>query len=108
MVDLSYLLISVLIMSGVTFATRLVPFVFFARHRPGPRFRTLQSRLPGTMLVILLAYSLKDTPWADMKTTLITLGSLLLVILLHRWRRNALVSIFVPTLVYMGLGYYLV
>jgi branched-subunit amino acid transport protein AzlD len=60
------------------------------------------------MLVILLAYSVKDTPWVDIKTTLITLGSLLLAILLHKWKRNALVSIFVPTLVYMGLGYYLV
>lgn len=100
-----YLILGILIMALVTFVTRIVPFLVFDKHKPGKAFRTLQNKLPATILVILVAYSLQSTPWNDWYQILITFSCLVGSIGLHLWKRNALISIFIPTIVFMAIQY---
>jgi len=65
--------------------------------------RTLKDGLPGVILLLLVVYSLKDTPLSAAPWGLGEALSLGLVIMLHLWRRNALVSIAGGTALYMLL-----
>lgn len=96
-----WLAAGVALMGLITFGTRIFPFRVFRNHTPGPRFRALQERLPALVLVILTLWALKDLPGTPLAHTGVTLGCLALAVGLHAWRRNALVSIFVPTVLYM-------
>ena len=100
-----YLVIGVMVMASVTLFTRVFPFVVFDNHKPGSGFRTLQNKLPATILVILVVYSLQSTPWHDWFQVILTALCLFSCVLLHLWKRNALISIFIPTIVFMAFQY---
>jgi len=94
-------LLTTLVMGLVTFATRLFPFVVFRRHRPGPLFRRLQAQLPAMIMLILVVYSVKDADWGHWLPALSSLLCVAVAAGLQWWRRNALISIFGATGLYM-------
>lgn len=104
MTDLTSAVIGVGVMTIITFATRAFPFVVFRRHKPGPRFMRIQAAMPALVMPILLAYALKDTPWTQGHEVLRTVLALGLVIGLHIWKRNPLLSIFGGTLFFIVYG----
>ncbi|GAA3548819.1 branched-chain amino acid transporter permease [Zobellella aerophila] len=101
MSDLDYLL-AALIMGLVTFGLRAFPFVargFIAHHR---RIQVLGRRLPVAMMVLLTLYAMGVHRWeapADGQTQII---AVVVVAVLQLWRRQALLSILLGTLVYMA------
>ena len=97
--------VAILIMALVTFSTRLFSFVVFRKHKPGPAFIKLQEILPRIMLILLLLYSIKDTPWTDARQVLAVGVSLLFVVIMQLWRKNPLISVFGATLLYMFFQY---
>jgi len=99
----SLIVLSVIIMGLITFATRVLPFVLFRNHQPGKRFLSLQKRLPALMLVILLFWAVKDFIVLKIPADLITLGCLLMAGFFQALWKNALISIFVPTILFMVL-----
>jgi len=100
----AYLLSGIAIMAAITFATRVFPFVVFRKHLPGERFMRLQRLLPPLVMSILLVYSLKDTPLEEAFPLLRALLALALTVGLHIWKKNALLSIFAGTGLYILLG----
>lgn len=104
---LTKVFIAIALMAVVTFSTRLFSFVVFRKHKPGPLFIRVQAVLPRIMLILLLLYSIKDTPWGDYRQALAVLGSLLFVVCMQLWRRNPLISVFGGTLLYMCFQYWL-
>lgn len=96
-----FLLLAIVVMGAVTFGTRVFPFVVFSHHKPGPRFKALQDRLPALILVILVLWAVKDIAWTKPVEVCATLGCLVLAGTLQAWKRNALVSIFLPTIIFM-------
>lgn len=97
------LLAFVLVMALATQITRFLPFVIPARWLEGRRVSLLKAGLPGVILLLLVVYSLKDTavtvaPWGLNEAL-----ALALVLGLHAWRRNALLSISLGTALYMVL-----
>ena len=88
----------------ITLFTRLVPFLFFGGKREMPPVvRAVAEKLPPAIIAILVIYCVKGvlfTPGTGLWATLIALA---LVVGLHVWKRNTLLSIAAGTVVYMVL-----
>jgi branched-subunit amino acid transport protein AzlD len=90
-------------MAAATAVTRFLPFWLPSRWLDTPFVRTLKKGLPAAILLLLVLYSLKDTPMKAAPWGVPEALSLAVVTGLHLWRRNALVSIAGGTVLYMVL-----
>jgi branched-subunit amino acid transport protein AzlD len=97
------LLVFILVLTAATMVTRFLPFLLPARWLDNRWVRTLGAGLPAVILLLLVVYSLKDTPVTAAPWGLPEALSLGLVVGLHLWRRNALLSIAGGTALYMVL-----
>lgn len=87
-----------------TMTTRFLPFILFPAHKKPPRYITyLGTVLPFAVIGLLVVFSLKNTAWTSGVYGAPELISIGIVILLHIWKRNMLVSIAGGTALYMLL-----
>lgn len=86
-----------------TMATRFLPFLVFPKGKPPPKFvQYLGKVLPCAAIGLLVVYCFKDVASSG------TYGipeilSVLLIIVLHKWKKNTLLSIGGGTALYMLL-----
>ena len=78
---------------------RALPFAALAPMRRSVVVRYLSLHMPLGIMVILLVYTLRDPPKADAVHGIGLLMALGATVGLHLWRRNALLSIVVGTVV---------
>ena len=108
--------LAIAIMAAVTFLTRALPFLLFDRGGNPPKLVLYLGRvLPPAIIAMLIIYCLKGPLLAlrDGFPHLLSLQaagewlpaflSVLVVALLHLWKRNTLLSIFGGTVLYMVL-----
>lgn len=87
-----------------TFFTRLFPFALFGRHQQPPAIiRYLGKVLPSSVIAILVVYCLKNVKFDALATFVPELIAVLIVVVLHLWKRNNLLSIGLGTVSYMLL-----
>lgn len=87
----------------VTAILRFLPFVLF-RGRQTPAFITyLGQVLPYAIMGMLVVYCLRGTTFLSSPHGIPELISVALVVLLHLWKRNTLLSILGGTVCYMLL-----
>ena len=87
-----------------TAVTRFLPFLIFPAGRPTPKYiRYLGRVLPYAVFGLLVVYSLKDVSLMAGSHGIPELISILLVIALHVWKRQMLLSIAGGTVCYMLL-----
>lgn len=87
-----------------TFFTRLVPFALFGRKRQVPRIVLfLGNVLPPAIIATLIIYCLKNVNLLNFPSGIPELLSIALVVLLHLWKRNTLLSVGAGTICYMIL-----
>ena len=87
-----------------TAVTRFLPFLIFPAGRPTPEYiRYLGRVLPCAVFGLLVVYSLKDVSLMTGSHGIPELISILLVIALHVWKRQMLLSIAGGTVCYMLL-----
>lgn len=98
--DLSYLLAFILVMAGTTFITRALPFWLF-KDKQHPVVVYLGRYLPPAVMTLLVMYCLKEVDFLGPTHGLPELLSLAVVIIAHLLFKNALVSIFSGTALYM-------
>jgi branched-subunit amino acid transport protein AzlD len=103
MLSISQALVATLIAATVTFATRVIPFIFFRQKKPSPLIHYAQRYIPPMTMVILVLYCVKDTPWGDVSRAAAIFIPIVITAALHIWRGNALISIFSGTALYMVL-----
>jgi branched-subunit amino acid transport protein AzlD len=85
-----------------TMLTRFIPFIIFPDHKPVPKLiLNLADKLPYACLGMLLIYALKDTKLSVYPYGFAELSSLILITLVHFYKRNVLLSIA------CGVGLYL-
>ena len=86
-----------------TMTTRFLPFLLFPEGKQPPAFiRYLGTVLPSAVIGLLVVFCLKDavfTSWHGLPELL----GILAVALLHRWKKNILLSIAGGTIFYMVL-----
>ncbi|MCG6201313.1 branched-chain amino acid transporter permease [Psychromonas antarctica] len=100
----AYLLLFIAVMAVATFITRALPFVVLYKISDHPLLRYLGRYLPPTMMVLLLLYCFRDLRFSALSDGPIELLALTLVVVLHLWRGNALLSIMAGTGLYMYLA----
>ena len=94
----------VLICSAVTLALRALPFVFFGgKGGVPPRIARLGRMLPPAIMAALVVYCLKGVPFGSFADGAYQLVAGAVVVLVHLWKRNTLLSIAVGTAAYMLL-----
>ena len=87
-----------------TAVTRFLPFLIFPAGKPTPKYvQYLGKVLPAAVFGLLVVYSLKDVSILTGSHGIPELISILLVIILHVWKRQMLLSIAGGTVCYMLL-----
>ena len=86
-----------------TMVTRFLPFIVFPEGKEPPRvIQYLGGKLPYAVIGLLVIYCLKDVP-ASSTYGLPEAIAILFVGLLHKWKKNTLLSIAGGTILYMLL-----
>ena len=87
-----------------TMITRFVPFIVFTSKRPTPQYvKYLGKVLPSAALAMLVIYSFKDIKFMSSSHGSPEIISSILVVILHLWKRQMLISIAGGTVLYMVL-----
>ncbi len=99
----THAIIAIVIMAGVTFLLRSLPFLIFSGGKTPPFIEYLGKYLPFAIIGMLVVYCLKDVRPLAYPYGLPELIAVLIVALLHIWKRNTLLSIVSGTVAYMLL-----
>lgn len=87
-----------------TMCTRFLPFIIFRADKPTPKYiQYLGKVLPLAVFGLLVVYCLKDVSLFEGSRGIPEALSIGLVIILHLWKRQMLLSIAGGTLCYMVL-----
>lgn len=92
------------IISLTTIFTRALPFFIFPDHKETPNYIIYLGKvLPYTIIGLLVIYCLKDISLSTSPYGLPEIISVAVIILLHLWKSNTLISIGAGTILYMIL-----
>ena len=87
-----------------TMATRFLPFLIFPAGKPTPKFiRYLGRVLPGAVFGLLVVYCLKNVQLLGGSYGIPEAIAIAVVVLLHLWKKQILISVAGGTIVYMLL-----
>ena len=96
--------VSIGLMAGITFLTRVLPVLLFDRGDSPPKVVLYLGRvLPPAVIAMLIVYCLRGISFSALPQWLPALLASAAVVLLHLWKRNNLLSIFGGTALYMIL-----
>jgi branched-subunit amino acid transport protein AzlD len=94
----------VAVIALVTALTRFLPYLVLGGRKKTPKIIMKLSRsLPCAVMGMLVVYCLKDMSFSALGGFVPHIISVLVVVVLHVWRRNTLLSIVAGTLSYMLL-----
>lgn len=97
-------IITILMVVLGTMVTRFLPFLVFPAGKPTPKYiQYLGKVLPAAVFGLLVVYCLKSVSLFGGSHGIPELISILLVVFLHLWRRQMLLSIAGGTICYMLL-----
>ena len=97
-------IITILLCTAATMATRFLPFVLFGRSEHVPPVITyLGKALPSAVFAMLVVYCLKDITPAAHPFGIPELIAVVCVAAVQVWKRNSLISILSGTVIYMVL-----
>lgn len=96
--------ITILAVALGTILTRLLPFILFPEKKQAPKIVTYLSKvLPAAMMGLLVVYCLKNVTVTSMPYGIPELIAIAVIVVLHKWKNNVLISIVGGTVVYMVL-----
>ena len=99
-----YALLCVVTVSIITFLTRAFPFILFGGKRDVPKsVLYLGKILPPAVMAILVIYCLKAVNFHSLNHFVPQFLCVIIVAILHIWKRNNLLSIVSGTIIYMLL-----
>ena len=105
---LSQQVITILVVVLGTMLTRYLPFLLFPGNKPTPKYiRYLGNVLPAAVFGLLVVYCLKNVSLLTGSHGIPELVSIAVVIALHLWKRQMLLSIAGGTVCYMLLVQFL-
>lgn len=102
--NLTEQLITIFMVVAGTMLTRFLPFLLFPADKPTPKYiQYLGNVLPAAVFGLLVIYCLKNVDFLSGSHGLPELISIVLVVGLHYWKRQMLLSIAGGTICYMLL-----
>lgn len=97
-------IITIAVIVNATMLTRYLPFLVFPADKPTPKYiQYLGNFLPAAVFGMLVIYCLKNVSFVSGTHGLPELISIVIVVILHKWKRQMLLSIAGGTLCYMLL-----
>ena len=97
-------LITIAVVALGTMLTRFLPFLVFPEGKPTPKYvQYIGKALPGAVFGLLVIYCLKNVSLFAGSHGLPELIAIAVVVLLHLWKRQMLLSIAAGTVCYMLL-----
>lgn len=94
----------ILVIAVVTILTRALAFIVFPQDKPTPKIITYLGKvLPFAMIAMLVIYCVKQVTPLVYPFALPEIISIGVVVLLHLWKKNSLLSIGLGTVCYMLL-----
>lgn len=102
MINVQVSLMLIAVMAGVTILLRFLPFLLFSKGTP-KAVLYLGEVLPRAIMAMLVVYCLKGVSVISAPFGIPELIAVLLVVILHKWKHNTLLSILTGTLCYMFL-----
>ena len=98
------IIITIAAVVAATMLTRFLPFIIFPAGKPTPKYIVYLGRvLPPAIFGMLVIYCLKDVTILSGSHGIPELISIAIVVGLHLWKRQMLVSVAGGTVVYMVL-----
>lgn len=95
--------ITILAVVAGTVLTRFLPFLIFPEGKTPPKYITyLGTVLPYAVIGLLVVYCLKDAVFSAFHG-LPELIAIVFIFVLHKWKKNTLLSIAGGTVLYMAL-----
>ena len=88
----------------IIFLTRLFPFALFSRKKPPKFLRFAASYMPPMVMMILIIYCLRNVSFTEKPFGLPHICGIVVTVMLHAWKKNAMISITGATLVFMTLS----
>lgn len=96
-------IITILFVIIGTMTTRFLPFIIFPESKTPPKIVTyLGTVLPYAVIGLLVVYCLKDAVFSQYHA-LPELFAIAAVVIIHKWKKNTLLSISTGTILYMIL-----
>lgn len=96
--------ITLLAIAVVTFVLRALPFMLFRGNKPVPLFISYLGKvLPFAVIGMLVVYCLKDVSFVSGTYGLPELIAIVVIVILHKWKHNLLLSVGGGTVLYMFL-----
>ena len=93
---------AIVVMAAVTFLTRFLPFLLFDRGESPPRIVLYLGRvLPPAIIAMLIIYCLRGVSFLTPGGWVPQLLCVGVVVALHLWKHNNLLSIIGGTVLYM-------
>lgn len=99
----TYALIAILVMALVTALLRFLPFFVMGNKKTPPYVEYLGKVLPYAVMAMLVVYCLKGIDFTAAPFGICEIAATGVVILMHVWKRNTLLSIIAGTICYMLL-----
>ncbi len=97
-------LVIIIVTAAVTFLTRLIPFLLFPAGKQIPKVvQYLGKVLPPAVIGMLIIFCFKNVSITSASHGIPELICAVLVVVLHIWKRNNLLSIGSGTVLYMVL-----
>jgi branched-subunit amino acid transport protein AzlD len=100
MTDPTYLAATVATAATITFALRAAPFAAISRLRSAPTVTYLGLHLPAGIMIILVAYLLRDTQLTQPRFGLTQLLPVAITAATYAWKRHMLLSMAAGTVTY--------
>lgn len=101
---LSQQVITIALCAAGTMLTRFLPFLIFSSKKPTPKYiQYLGKALPAAIFGMLVVYCLKNVNVLAGSHGLPELISIAVVVALHLWKRQMLISVAGGTVCYMLL-----
>ncbi|MCL2380292.1 MAG: AzlD domain-containing protein [Treponema sp.] len=91
------------IVAIMTWITRGLPYILFAKKSPPPVVTYLGAVLPASIMVILVIFCLRNTQFTVYPYGAAEFISVALVAVMQFWRKNLIISVFAGTVCYMVL-----
>jgi len=104
MLGMTEVLIAAAVMAFIIVACRALPFLFLAGRKPPSWLGFVEAYMPAIAMMVLAVSSYTSIDWAAPARSLVAAAAGCAVILLHLWKRNALVSIVGGTILYLLLS----
>lgn len=103
MINVSHSLVLILVMAVMSFLMRSLPFIVFSKGKIPKFILYLGEVLPGAIMGMLVIYCFKSTVVTSFPFGLPELIATAVVVGLHLWKKNVLLSIGIGTVLYMVL-----